>query len=164
MPLLVAASTPAWITAVSVLILAIVVASLAGWHVRMNGFRPHCAAKIDTRRQAMLLQVQNRGSVDGEITRIELLDASGLASRRAVVVEGYNDGRFEATALPARAAMRLIIKPPVDLDSFPPRTYIRVVWIGGVKALAPPQDDDADYAGMASTLPLGRNERHAEAQ
>jgi hypothetical protein len=157
MPLMLAASTPAWITAVSVLFLAIVVASLAGWHVRMNGFRPRCTAKIDARRQAMLVQLQNRGTVDGEIVRIELLDVSGLASRRVLVVEGYNDGRFEATALPARAAMRLIIKPPADLDSFPARTYIRVVWIAGVKALAPRQDDDADYAGMASTFPLSKN-------
>ncbi len=157
MLLLLAASTPTWITTVATAFLGIVVAIFAVWHVRMNGFRPRCTAKIDARRQAMLLQVQNRGRVDGEIAGIELLDASGAASRRLLVVEGYKDGRFEATALPARAVMRLIIKPPAALDSFPPRTYVRVVWVTGAKAISPAQEYGVDYAGMTSALPLKQN-------
>jgi hypothetical protein len=154
MPLL-AASTSGWISAISIAVLAVVVAIFTGWYVWMDGFRPRCTAKMDKRGRAMLLQVQNRGRVDGEIARVDLLDPSGLASRRLLLVDGYADGRFQATALPARSAMRLITKPPADLEAFPERTRIRVVWTtGSSKALVPGQDEDVDYTGMASTLSL----------
>lgn len=140
-----------WITAIATATLALG-ALFAIWQFWVQGFRPRCKAKIDARRQAMLLQIKNRGRADGVIGRVVVIDENGLAIEPAPPIDGYPSGAFSATILPAYVAMRLIIGLPSGLAAFPEKVRVKVDWGSGEKLMRPKQVR-VGYAGLPSVLP-----------
>jgi hypothetical protein len=141
-----------WISAISTATLGLFGAAFALWQFAAQGFRPRCRVKIDVKRQAILLQIRNRGRAGGVIARIVVVDANGLALQPAPPIDGYSSG-FTATTLPANAGMRVIIMHPNNISRFPDGVRVKVDW-GTGQTLLTPEPVDVGYAGLPSVLPL----------
>lgn len=146
-------NTTDWIGAISTATLGLFGAIFTVWQFWAQGFRPRCTAKIDLKRQAILLLIRNHGRADGVVARIVLVDADGLAMDPPAPIDGYPSG-FATTTLPSRAAMRLVIVHPPDLETIPDGTRIKIDW-GTGNALKVPQPVDVGYLGLSSVLPPG---------
>jgi hypothetical protein len=126
----------------------------AGWQFRAQGFRPHCSVRIDARRQAIRLQIRNRGRANGAIERIVIVDPAGFAINPAASIAGYEGGNFKPTTLPGLSAMSLIITPPLGTTVFPEGVRVKADW-GTGETTKLPQPVDVGYAGLPSVLPPG---------
>jgi len=147
-------ATTDWISAVSTATLGLFGAAFAVWQFWAQGFRPRCAARIDVARQAIRLQISNRGRADGVIGRVVLVDAEGFAIQPGPLIDGYPSGNFTATTLPAHAAIQLMIGKPQSRAALPEGVLVKVDW-GTGEAVLTPKPVKVGYAGLPSVLPPG---------
>lgn len=141
------------ITAASTAVLGVFGAFFTIWQFRAQGFRPKCIVKIDIRREALLVHIENRGRAEGVIARVVVIEVSGLAIEAPVAVDGFPNG-YVPTKLPGLASMRLIIAHPTGMTEFPAGIKVKIDW-GTGEAIQAPVPVDVGYLGMPSVLPPG---------
>lgn len=144
--------TPQWISAISTAVLGLFAAAFGIWQFWAQGFRPRVKGKIDVQRKAVAVEIRNRGRAAGVIGRIVLVEANGLGLKEEAPVNGYADGCFKPTTLPANSGMRLILERPPEYDTLPKDLRLKVDW-GTGEAIRPLQQVDTSYASLKSVLP-----------
>jgi hypothetical protein len=119
-----AASAPAWISAISTAVLGILGLVFAGWQWWASGFHPKCEAEAEWPSAAAIrLRIRNTGRAPGVISHIAVIDS------RALAVDWAQGPRFALppTRLPGLDRMELIIQAPAD-KQFSLDHRIRVEW------------------------------------
>lgn len=129
-----ASATTDWISAVSGAALGILAFIVTVWQWRANGFRPAVSALIETQATAIEVRILNRGRGAGVIHHVVVVDNQLIEVH--ALFDGFEDEKFEPTALPAFAAMKLILKAPPDVK-FPTNARVKVEWAWHHKIVTP---------------------------
>jgi hypothetical protein len=145
---MIAAKTLDWVAIGGVVaILSLLVSVLVGF----PWFRPKFKPRIDGRRQAIDLRIQNKGRKDGLINDVAVVD--GQTHDVAASFTGFPGGNYKPTGLAGRSQMRLIIQAAGD-DSFPEESRVRVTYgVDHTKMKTPKYVADVSFWGVKSELP-----------
>jgi hypothetical protein len=133
-----------------VAIVGAVAAVAALWGV-FTRFRPRFEARVDERRQAIRLDVANKGRASGRIGDVTVVDGELVGLPCAFA--GLSDGYY-AAEIDGRSNWFLIIEAIREEGPFPEDAQVRVEWgRGPAKLIAVTQEKDTAYFGMKSKWP-----------
>jgi hypothetical protein len=136
-------------SAVSTTVLGIAGLGFTWWQWRASGFRPQCSAEVDGNRDAVRVQIRNKGRAPGVISDVAVVDDRGL-DLDWPRFNGFRDGAYRATRLPGLDMMQLIIEAPEE-HKFELAQKVFVEWGDSTTlALAPV---DVGLFGLDSILP-----------
>lgn len=96
--------------------------------VRQNSkrFRPDFAAQIDAERQAIRLDVKNKGRASGQVRLVAVVDVDG--TEHSAQFAGLPEGKFHSAWLGGRETRHLIIAADKGSGAFPSGVGVRVEW------------------------------------
>jgi hypothetical protein len=145
-----AADTAGWIAAIAAIVAAI--ATPIAWYTVFKRFRPKFQARIDARRQAIRLDVVNKGRAKGRIRKAAAIDET-LVEQKAQY-GGLKDGVFYPIEVPGKSTRFLIIEASEESGPFPEGVHVLVAW-GSRKErqLTLEPTDNVSYYGMKSDWP-----------
>lgn len=118
-PRLIAADAASWIGALAG------VAALGVGSAALTRFRPSFTARVDRRRQAIRLDVVNRGRATGVVSEVAVIGPTN--DELPCDFAGLPDGRFQRAALDGREPKHLIIRARQNTGPFPPDVRVKVV-------------------------------------
>jgi hypothetical protein len=135
------------------------IASVAGalaavaalWGV-FRWFRPTFRARVDERRQAIRLDVANRGRASGWITRVAVIGPDGIHQQTNFA--GFTGGQFKAAEVPGRTSWWLIIESTPVAGAFPEHAQVLVESRGRRRSIVPEVAAGLSYHGSKSNWPL----------
>ena len=141
-----------WISAISTSALGIAGAAITVWQWRRGGFNPKLTSRVDAAHEGAELLIVNAGRAAGIIDRVTVVAKGGTVIEAEF--EGYKDGAFRPTALPAMSSMRIIIQAK---DDFPDGFRLHVMaGASRVRRLAPTVERaGVGIFGLHSVLPPG---------
>jgi hypothetical protein len=148
-----------WITALSTATLGLIGFIFAAWQWRASGFRPHLTARMDERREAIELRMQNKGRWPGAIERILVLRPTGAGESvvENVDFEGFDEGEFKPLSLPGLASARIIIQAKPG-QYFPTNARLKVfLWRDRGKEVKLGTAQGVSLYGLKSFLPANRS-------
>ena len=114
-------------------------------------FRPELRATIDSRRQAIRLEVVSKGRATGWIKDVYAMDSKMHVL--SVGFAGLAGEAFKAAEIPTNSSWELILAALPTIGAFPPGTRVRVVWGRGKKRDLVPAEVDVSYFGLNSRWP-----------
>jgi hypothetical protein len=146
----VAADTATWIGVAVGIVGAL--AGIAGLWGVFRWFRPAFRARIDERRQAIRLDVTNKGRAGGWIREVAAIDAQ--RNELDAAFAGLEGERFRPVELPGHTSWWLILAASRANGPFPEATSVLVRWgRGSERTLAPEKTKGVSYYGMNSQWP-----------
>jgi hypothetical protein len=130
-------------------IIAVIVA-IATAFVR---FRPKFEARIDGNRQAILLNVRNKGRLDGRVNAVSVLASDGRLAIPNIVFPGLSDGKFHSGQISHKQSRSLVINAEKE-NPFPDSIKVFVKWGSGRSRLITPKlMPEISYYGTESNWP-----------
>jgi hypothetical protein len=132
-------------------IAAVVAAALTVW-AALRRFRPKIRARIDERRQAIRLDIRNKGGASGQISDLAVIDTNHIDLDPEFF--GLADGHFRSARLEPHHSYKLIIRARKESGEFPPNVRVRIGWgKGKIRDFFPTQIKGISYYG-----PMERSE------
>lgn len=146
-----------WISAISTATLGVVGLLFTRWQWKASGFRPTLSARIDARREAIELKIDNKGRAAGVVEGVYVLQPKGnhMVIDEEAIFEGFTDEKFRPVLLPGFASMRLVIEAP-EHHNFSEQAQLKVE-LGSVKDEPVPLEVESKVSlfGLKSVLPPG---------
>lgn|GEM_PF-3678875 len=129
-------------------VVAAVVAVVALWAI-FGWFRPRFDAKVDERRQAIKLEIDNKGFVSGQVNEVAVINGRNVDLEPKFF--GLDDERFWAAELPRRSSWRLIMRARRG-NPFPEDARVRIRWGNNKeRAVVPEHMNGKSYYGPQVT-------------
>ena len=147
-----------WISAVSTAALGVLGTFVTVWQWHRSGFGPKLSSRIDAAREAIELQIVNKGRIGGIISQVEVVKSDPAGRDYVVIddvtVEGFAGGAFQPVRLPAMTSMLLVILAP---DGRPFSAGVRLAvgaGASGRKMVTPVETPPGlGLSGLTSVLP-----------
>lgn len=115
-------------------------------------FRPKFDVAIDERRQAIRVNISNRGRLEGRINEVSIL-GSGDLEIPSSEFEGLPNGKFHSGRISRKEARSLVIKAEKE-KAFPEGIRVFVKWgLRGKNEILPRQETDISYYGERGSWP-----------
>ena len=114
-------------------------------------FRPRFKARIDKRRQAIRLDVKNRGRRTGRVNDVLVINSDTV--QIPCEFAGLPEGRFQPADIPGRSLRHLILAAVRARGSFPADAEVKVKWGLDKERTVKPKQNDAAYYGEDSHWP-----------
>ena len=136
-----AASVTDWISAVSAAALGVAGLFVTLWQWHASGFRPRFTVLIDQRREAVQVQIANRGRAPGVIKTVALVQGDDPTKAEIdAEVRGFDD-RFSPIMLPGLSPMTIVLRVPESAPkgvAFPEDAEVQIEWGAGKRTWLEP--------------------------
>lgn len=128
------------VAGVVVAIVAMVVSAVVG----LQRFRPTFEVAVDERRQAIRLDVVNKGRASGSINSVAVIAPGGM--ELPAEFPDFRDGKFTSYQLTNDKAVQWTIKAVKDSGSFPADARVLIGWgKGKQRTVTPKHKSDVSY-------------------